>query len=100
MVTVRQVFEKAFGNLTEDAQCHIGCVVPYEGVWLDAFCIMGGKIYRYVGSCFRYPDGAWDEFKSGEECAGPDISDRDGYSFRGFFGDEYDKALDEFSSED
>jgi hypothetical protein len=99
MITVRQVFEKAFGNLTEDARCHIGGEVPYEGVWLGAFCVMGGKFYRYVGPCVRYPDGGWSESIFIEDCAGPDISDRDGNAFRGFFGPEYDKALDELHAD-
>jgi len=99
MIKVKQVFEKAFGDLTEDARCHIGCEVPYEGVLLSAVCLMGGKIYRYVGPCVRHPDGGWSESMFATFVAGPDISDRDGHAFRGFFGPEYDGALDELASD-
>jgi hypothetical protein len=88
MKTVREVFSKAFGEVPEGATCHIGSQ-DCAGIYIGAT--------HYVPFYKRMMDADKDKWvvSCTEDLYGPDISNRDAEAFRGFFGSEYDQALDE-----
>ena len=87
-MNVREVFNKAFGEVPEGATCHVGN-------WSTESCDSEPTIAlpTVIGDrCY-----IWREFWTamfGGLAFGPDISDRPAESFRGFFGDAYDAVLD------
>ena len=104
MVTVRKVFEKAFGPIPEVATCHMlrnrGDYTKHELVLEPTYCIASYDdteltIYTYVDM-----ELGWVVRPHSYGYAGPDISDRDGgpNGFLGFFGEEYDKAYWELAN--
>jgi len=96
MKTVREVFSKAFREVPEGATCHAG---------------YGNLGATYIGESIKTIDphtpslkvpvrkasGAfeWMAFGTHSYPKTPDISNRDAEAFRGFFGAEYDAALDQ-----
>lgn len=96
MAKVREVFERAYGAIPDGATCHVASqdsggtyIAPYVGV----------PTFKRV---MEVDKGVWKvvmyiEFS---DLFGPDISDRDAEAFRGFFGDDYDAALDALTKEE
>ena len=87
MITVKQVFDKAYGEIPEGSSRH-------TGEYSNPFYAKEGKLFRY-----DYKDCGWEKAPL-YKTTSPDISDRDGNAFRGFFGDKYDLALDELTSKE
>ena len=87
-MTVREAFSKAFGEVPEGATCHVGYSHMYEGITLGPTLLLEGKLLQ------AYWSPTWDESSADDE-AGPDIANRPAESFKGFFGAEFDKILDE-----
>jgi hypothetical protein len=97
MVTVKEVFDKAYGKVPEGATIHTA--IDWEN--------FENKNFRYgvqlAGStprdclCYWEPDDEeWVEYDLLMETS-PDISNRDGWAFRGFFSKAYDEALCELT---
>lgn len=97
MKTVKEIFSKAFGEVPEGAWIHTA--IDWEnfenknfryGVKLNLsteFDLMEGLCYWETG------EASWIEYDM-LLATSPDISDRPAESFRGFFGAEFDNALD------
>lgn len=91
MKTVRELFSKAFGEVPEGATCHIGATmhVSYGGENFGPFALIDDGAFVQLGT-----QVGWLTAYKNSEPFGPDISDRPAESFRGFFGAEFDSALD------
>jgi hypothetical protein len=92
-VTVREAFEKAWGEMPEwdNETCHFTLEEEEENwhflpmVFKDAF-----------GKGVRVRNGEWeDDWYKYPGPLTPDISDRPASAFLGFFGEEYDRVVAE-----
>jgi hypothetical protein len=96
MKTVREVFSKAFGDVPEGATCHAGygnAGVTYLGESIKTCDPHTPSLKVPVRKTTG--DFEWLVFGTYGFPKTPDISDRDAEAFRGFFGAEYDNALDQ-----
>lgn len=92
MITVKEVFNKAYAEVPKGATIHTAIH------WEDPET----KNFRYAvklagSTCYWEPEEEkWMEYDMLMETS-PDISKRDGWAFKGFFGKTYDKALCELT---
>ncbi len=94
MKTVREVFSKAFGEVPEGATCHGFGRVDGGGDEVWQLIRLDGAVhvaYKTLNEKGWINDGFYRDIST--SC--PDISNRDAEAFRGFFGAEYDAALDQ-----
>ncbi len=103
MTTVREIFEKAYGEIPTEATCHIGWECPLRSPSLvvhrvlvpviDQICSYNS---RQKQISIRFSNGGWAEnCATGVYPIGPDISNRNAESFRGLFDEKYDAALND-----
>jgi hypothetical protein len=103
MITVREVFSRAFGEVPEGNSCHIGNRSEYDDCEHIEPTVCGTNeiiAERWSFGLVRwepvvYFDGTDIDRMKWDAPFGPDISNRDAEAFRGFFGAEYDNALDQ-----
>lgn len=91
-MTVREAFEKAYGQLQKGVTCHIGhWAGPSMTGWMMEPTIKPEGI-SWPQALSRRKWGNSDIY---EYVIGPDISDRPASAFLGFFGKEYDDVVNE-----
>lgn len=101
MITVKEVFEKAFGPLPEGVTgCFIGDDPGCSGdpgiEFMPTVSVDDWTMVRVdQWGCKTAPAG-W--VRGWGANAGPDISDRSASAFVGFFGDEFDRIAQEFAN--
>ena len=88
-MTVREAFEKAYGEVRPEASCHLAAD---HGV-IDGERVRAVLYWRNSVLTYNRPDGQWMIDHTAEGVVGPDISERKAWEFRGLFGDEYDRAV-------
>ena len=91
MKTVKEIFSKAFGDVPEGATCHVKLAECASLVPCFRVVTKGHK--ALLTETFQ-ADHHQRWYVSKYSVCGPDISDRPAEAFRGFFGAEYDNALD------
>jgi hypothetical protein len=105
MITVKQVYSRAFGEVPEGASCHIGwgykLPAPSLVVWVMLtpridLIVDRKKVLHFVHCGKGWHPTDSDHYKP----TGPDISDRDAEAFKDFFEnpeqrEAYNKALEE-----
>ena len=97
---VNEAFAKAFAPIPEGATCHLAGEEGQKGDTIIGACIsIDGKSCRWATNMKMAPETEmtwrWHSYGNGDSVDTPDISDRPAESFRGFFGDAYDRVLDE-----
>ena len=95
MITVKEVFIKAYGPLPEDeVTCHIGYEVAYSGINTQPTVASKDGLSLYTWSKNWRGEGEWYLLESEDRCPfGPDLSDRAASAFDGFFVAPYDLEL-------
>jgi hypothetical protein len=96
MKTVKEVFSKAFGDVPEGATCHVKL---RECASLEPCFQVVTKGHKATLNETFQVDHHQRWYVSQYSVIGPDISNRDAEAFRGFFGAEYDAALDQLQGE-
>ena len=91
MKTVRQVFEKEFGEVPEGATCHVKLAECASFKPCFRLVTQGHKTFLTETFVVDHHQ-RW--YASKYSVCGPDISNRPADAFRGFFGAEYDNCLD------
>ena len=97
-MTVREAFEMTWGEIPSDAVCH----VHYDDSGVCPAIVFNdpdaeGQEYGLV-RIFAVPDGKrgdWEGWVEDGEPVSPDISDRPAEAFLGFFGEDYDRVVQE-----
>lgn len=98
-MTVRQVFEKAYGPLPRDTTgCYIGAYGDVQDIKPRFRPTI--KVDDYELRFFDSSTGKWVVITTDSEPIGPAICLRTGSSFRGFFGKEFDDIIEEERKQD
>lgn len=88
-MTVREAFSQAFGPVPEGATCHVGWGTSAVGTYL-----MPTYHRQHANEIASWTPLGWLD-GGASYSVGPDISDRHAEAFLGFFGDDYDKVVQE-----
>ena len=99
MITVKEVFNKAYGEVPKGATIHTA--IDWEDFENENFRYavkLGGSTPSSYLCYWEPEEEIWMEYDMLMKTS-PDISKRDGWAFKGFFGKTYDKALCELTFE-
>ena len=106
-MTIREAFSKLYGEIPEDATCHIGYEEPYDSYIIFRPIIKvrhpltrkaSYKLMEGFGG--RWMDVGFMPYMDGFCAVGPDLSDRPASAFLGFFGKEFDDFVEENKDEE